>query len=187
MIILDEPSLGLAPIIIQQIFEIIGHLREEGITVFLVEQNAHQALNLADRGYMLELVVFACTIPAKTCWRTRRCGRRIWGLRLPEKHKSRRGPALLRLFSGMARSVTLRCRIVPYNLQRLRRWCVNKIVILLYDVAWNCNHIGARGFDGIMGSSRLHRRNGSRPPAPDRCRRRCRRSCHRRIRCRHSW
>lgn len=54
MIILDEPSLGLAPLIIKQIFEIIGHLREEGITVFLVEQNAHQALNLADRGYVLE-------------------------------------------------------------------------------------------------------------------------------------
>ncbi|WP_404365018.1 ABC transporter ATP-binding protein [Marinobacter sp.] len=54
MIILDEPSLGLAPLIIKQIFEIIGKLREEGITVFLVEQNAHQALNLADRGYVLE-------------------------------------------------------------------------------------------------------------------------------------
>lgn len=54
MIILDEPSLGLAPLIIKQIFEIIGQLREEGITVFLVEQNAHQALHLADRGYVLE-------------------------------------------------------------------------------------------------------------------------------------
>jgi len=54
MIILDEPSLGLAPLVIKQIFEIIGQLREEGITVFLVEQNAHQALNLADRGYVLD-------------------------------------------------------------------------------------------------------------------------------------
>ncbi|SFR58176.1 L-leucine ABC transporter ATP-binding protein /L-isoleucine ABC transporter ATP-binding protein /L-valine ABC transporter ATP-binding protein [Marinobacter daqiaonensis] len=54
MMILDEPSLGLAPLVIKQIFEIIGQLREEGITVFLVEQNAHQALRLADRGYVLE-------------------------------------------------------------------------------------------------------------------------------------
>ncbi len=54
MMFLDEPSLGLAPLVIKQIFEIIGQLREEGITVFLVEQNAHQALQLADRGYVLE-------------------------------------------------------------------------------------------------------------------------------------
>ncbi|WP_166257795.1 ABC transporter ATP-binding protein [Marinobacter salicampi] len=54
LIILDEPSLGLAPLIIKQIFEIIAKLRDDGITVFLVEQNAHQALKLADRGYVLE-------------------------------------------------------------------------------------------------------------------------------------
>ncbi|MFB9887808.1 ABC transporter ATP-binding protein [Balneatrix alpica] len=54
LLILDEPSLGLAPIIIQQIFEIIGHLRDQGMTIFLVEQNANQALRLADRGYVLE-------------------------------------------------------------------------------------------------------------------------------------
>ncbi len=54
LLLLDEPSLGLAPIIIQQIFDTIEQLREEGMTIFLVEQNANQALKLADRGYVLE-------------------------------------------------------------------------------------------------------------------------------------
>lgn len=54
MILLDEPSLGLAPIIIQQIFDIIQKLRDEGVTIFLVEQNANQALRIADRGYVME-------------------------------------------------------------------------------------------------------------------------------------
>ena len=54
LLLLDEPSLGLAPIIIQQIFDIIQQLRERGMTIFLVEQNANQALKLADRGYVLE-------------------------------------------------------------------------------------------------------------------------------------
>ncbi|WP_029049468.1 ABC transporter ATP-binding protein [Cupriavidus sp. amp6] len=54
LLLLDEPSLGLAPIIIQQIFQIIERLRSDGVTVFLVEQNANQALKLADRAYVLE-------------------------------------------------------------------------------------------------------------------------------------
>ena len=54
MLLLDEPSLGLAPIIIQQIFEIVEQLRRDGVTVFLVEQNANQALKIADRAYVLE-------------------------------------------------------------------------------------------------------------------------------------
>lgn len=54
ILLLDEPSLGLAPIIIQQIFDTIQQLRQEGMTIFLVEQNANQALKLADRGYVLE-------------------------------------------------------------------------------------------------------------------------------------
>ncbi|CDH23817.1 high-affinity branched-chain amino acid ABC transporter ATP-binding protein LivF [Xenorhabdus bovienii] len=54
LLLLDEPSLGLAPIIIMQIFDTIQQLRDEGMTIFLVEQNANQALKLADRGYVLE-------------------------------------------------------------------------------------------------------------------------------------
>lgn len=54
LLLLDEPSLGLAPIVIQQIFEVIEQLRAQGMTIFLVEQNANKALKLADRGYVLE-------------------------------------------------------------------------------------------------------------------------------------
>lgn len=54
LLLLDEPTLGLAPLIINQIFDIIRTIREEGVTVFLVEQNANKALQLADRGYVLE-------------------------------------------------------------------------------------------------------------------------------------
>ena len=53
MLLLDEPSLGLAPIIIQQIFEIIEELRRQGVTIFLVEQNANHALKLSDRAYVM--------------------------------------------------------------------------------------------------------------------------------------
>jgi len=54
LLLLDEPTLGLAPLIIAQIFEIIQTIREQGVTVFLVEQNANKALQVADRGYVLE-------------------------------------------------------------------------------------------------------------------------------------
>jgi branched-chain amino acid transport system ATP-binding protein len=53
LLLLDEPSLGLAPILVEQIFSLLARLREEGTTILLVEQNVHRALELADRAYVL--------------------------------------------------------------------------------------------------------------------------------------
>lgn len=54
LLLFDEPSMGLAPKIAREIFHIVVRLREEGTTIFLVEQNAHAALTIADRGYVIE-------------------------------------------------------------------------------------------------------------------------------------
>ena len=54
LLMLDEPSMGLAPILVEQIFDIIRKLHEEGTTILLVEQNAQMALSIADRAYVLE-------------------------------------------------------------------------------------------------------------------------------------
>ena len=54
LLMLDEPSMGLAPILVEQIFEIIRTLHQAGTTILLVEQNAQAALSVADRGYVLE-------------------------------------------------------------------------------------------------------------------------------------
>jgi branched-chain amino acid transport system ATP-binding protein len=61
LLLLEEPSMGLAPMIIDQIFRIIGEIRDSGTTVLVVEQNASQALRLADRGYVMEngLIAFS--------------------------------------------------------------------------------------------------------------------------------
>jgi branched-chain amino acid transport system ATP-binding protein len=66
LLLLDEPSLGLAPILVQQIFSLIQEINQQGITVLLVEQNALQALAVADRGYVLQTgrVILADTASA---------------------------------------------------------------------------------------------------------------------------
>lgn len=53
LLLLDEPSLGLAPIVVKQIFQTLRELARNGMTIFLVEQNAHHALKLSDRGYVM--------------------------------------------------------------------------------------------------------------------------------------
>jgi len=54
MMCMDEPSMGLSPLLVQTVFDTIVRIREQGVTIFLVEQNASMALNLADRGYVLQ-------------------------------------------------------------------------------------------------------------------------------------
>jgi len=66
LLLLDEPSLGLAPMIVQRIFQVIGELKAEGMTTLLVEQNAAQALALADRAYVLGAGKLRFEGPAKT-------------------------------------------------------------------------------------------------------------------------
>jgi branched-chain amino acid transport system ATP-binding protein len=54
VLLMDEPSMGLAPILVAQSFEIIQQINEQGTAVFVVEQNANMALSIADRGYVLQ-------------------------------------------------------------------------------------------------------------------------------------
>ena len=54
LLLLDEPSMGLAPILVQEVFKTLSALNRQGLTIFLVEQNARQALGIAHRGYVME-------------------------------------------------------------------------------------------------------------------------------------
>ena len=64
LMMLDEPSMGLAPILVEQIFDIIKELNETGTTILLVEQNALMALSIANRGYVLETGKIVLSAPA---------------------------------------------------------------------------------------------------------------------------
>jgi branched-chain amino acid transport system ATP-binding protein len=65
LLLLDEPSMGLAPVLVEQVFETIRKVNEQGTTVLLVEQNALVALNIADHGYVLETGQIILEGPAK--------------------------------------------------------------------------------------------------------------------------
>ncbi|MCK4723549.1 MAG: hypothetical protein KAT75_09595, partial [Dehalococcoidia bacterium] len=83
LLMLDEPSLGLAPMLVKAIFETIEEINEGGVTIFLVEQNARAALRLADKGYVLETGRTILSGSAEEVTRDER--RRIWGRSEREK------------------------------------------------------------------------------------------------------
>lgn len=66
LLLLDEPSMGLAPILVEQIFEVIQSINEQGVSILLVEQNAQMALSIADRAYVLETGTVALSGAAET-------------------------------------------------------------------------------------------------------------------------
>ena len=68
LLLLDEPSLGLAPLLVEQLFQIIAGIRAQGTTVLLVEQNAHMALSIGDRGYVLETGRLVAEGNPETLW-----------------------------------------------------------------------------------------------------------------------
>lgn len=65
LLLMDEPSMGLAPILVKQIFDIIKEINKQGTTILLVEQNAHMALSIANRAYVLETGKIVLSGPAK--------------------------------------------------------------------------------------------------------------------------
>ena len=72
---------GLAPILIEQIFQIVEDLHKAGTTVLLVEQNAQMALSIATRGYVLETGKITMPAPAKSCCTTITCVKPTWAAR----------------------------------------------------------------------------------------------------------
>ena len=75
LLLMDEPSMGLAPILVERSFEMIQEVHETGVAILVVEQNANMALSVADRGYVLQTGRVVLTDRRTRCSRTRSCGR----------------------------------------------------------------------------------------------------------------
>ena len=78
ILLMDEPSMGLAPILVEQVFEIIKKIRELGKTVFVVEQNANMALSIADRGYVIQTGQVVLSDTAENLLQNPLMRRRTW-------------------------------------------------------------------------------------------------------------
>ena len=80
LLILDEPSLGLSPLLVEEMFALIGQLHAEGLAVLLVEQNVGQSLEIADRAYVMENGACASAARRPSCWRSDELRRAYLGL-----------------------------------------------------------------------------------------------------------
>jgi ABC-type branched-subunit amino acid transport system ATPase component len=79
LLLLDEPSMGLAPLLVEEVFNVVKALKAQGMSIILAEQNAFSALAIADRGYVLETGSVTLTGTGRELMRMSRCGRRTWG------------------------------------------------------------------------------------------------------------
>jgi energy-coupling factor transporter ATP-binding protein EcfA2 len=84
LLLLDEPSMGLAPQLVAKIFAIVREIAALGVTILLVEQNARLALEVANRGYVMESARLRSPTQPATCSLTRRSGKRTWEKARPE-------------------------------------------------------------------------------------------------------
>jgi branched-chain amino acid transport system ATP-binding protein len=110
LLVLDEPSLGLSPLLVSEIFALIGRLREQGLAILLSEQNARSALQLADRGYVMENGAIALAGPASELLHSPEIAERYLGVggatRFSEEHSARMAAQLRVLIGTDQESVT---------------------------------------------------------------------------------
>ena len=89
LLLLDEPSMGIAPILVERIYETIAEINQQGTTILLVEQNANFALEVSQRGYVLETGKVVMSDDSRRCGPTPKCRRPTWEhdpLRCPRRH-----------------------------------------------------------------------------------------------------
>jgi branched-chain amino acid transport system ATP-binding protein len=101
ILVLDEPSLGVAPLLVAEIFRLIVALREQGITILLAEQNARQALSIADRGYVFENGRITLSGAASDLLNSREIAERYLGMSGTAAASDAAGAALAAKLSGV--------------------------------------------------------------------------------------